>query len=72
MTSSNKIQLKWPNDIYWENSSKLGGLLVKSSILGKFFCYACSTDPLTKFRFEYGYMLWSRTEFVQSETVIWN
>ena len=37
MTSSNKIQLKWPNDIYWENSSKLGGLLVKSSILGKVY-----------------------------------
>lgn len=41
MTSSDKIRLKWPNDIYWENSIKLGGLLVKSSILGSNMVVCC-------------------------------
>ena len=29
------LKIKWPNDIFYENNAKLGGILVKSSIMSE-------------------------------------
>lgn len=31
------LRLKWPNDIYYSNLMKLGGVLVNSSMMGQTF-----------------------------------
>jgi len=69
-----ELEVKWPNDIYYDRKFKIGGILAKSSLMGSSAFLKIGvgfnlnneypTNCLNKILLEKGFPIWSPEEFV--------